>query len=63
VANQGEIGPWQTFEICYVDGGHVALKSVANQRFVCAEDGGAKPLVANRTNIGLWETFTLATTA
>lgn len=37
----------------------IALRSMANGKLVCAEDGGAQPLIANREGIGTWETFEL----
>lgn len=40
-------------------GDMIALKAVANDRYVAAENVGSEPLVANRTGIGFWETFTL----
>jgi hypothetical protein len=33
--------------------------AVANGKLVCAEEGGAKPLTANRAKAGPWETFEL----
>ncbi|MFC7762390.1 hypothetical protein ACFQY4_33420 [Catellatospora bangladeshensis] len=30
-----------------------------NSRYVCADNAGANPLIANRTAIGGWETFAL----
>jgi hypothetical protein len=35
----------------------VAIRSLANGRIVCAENGGEQPLIANRDGIGPWETF------
>ena len=35
----------------------MALRSTATNRYVCAENAGAAPLVANRTAIGAWENF------
>lgn len=35
----------------------VRLRARANDRYVCAEDAGASPLIANRTSAGSWETF------
>ncbi len=32
---------------------------VANGQYVCAEEGGSQSLVANRSAVGPWETFTL----
>jgi hypothetical protein len=39
--------------------GTIALRSSATGKYVCAENMGAAPLVANRDSVGLWETFTL----
>ena len=52
-----KVGPWETFEILHTPDNHVALKSVANNKYVCAENGGSKPLIANRDKVGPWETF------
>lgn len=35
----------------------IALKSMANGKFVCAEGAGNQPLIANREKADLWETF------
>jgi hypothetical protein len=35
----------------------IALKATVNGRYVAAEDGGASPLIANRTAVGDWEKF------
>jgi hypothetical protein len=37
----------------------VSLRSRANSRYVCADNAGAAPLIANRTAIGAWEQFDL----
>jgi hypothetical protein len=37
----------------------VSLRARANNMYVCAENGGAQPLIANRTAIGQWELFDL----
>jgi hypothetical protein len=37
--------------------GVVALRSRANNLYVCADNAGADPLIANRTAIGQWEQF------
>jgi type 1 glutamine amidotransferase len=39
--------------------GRVALRAVANGRYVAAENAGAAALIANRTAIGGWEQFDL----
>ena len=35
----------------------IALRSHANGKYVCAENGGNGPLIANRSQINAWETF------
>ena len=35
----------------------ISLRAHANTRYVCADNAGASPLIANRTAIGAWETF------
>lgn len=37
----------------------VAIRAVVNNKLICAENGGAQPLIANRDNVGPWETFSL----
>ena len=37
----------------------VGFKSMANSKYVCAEDGGNTPLIANRSYVGHWESFDL----
>jgi len=37
----------------------VVLKSAVNNKYVCAESLGAEPLIANRHEAGVWETFDL----
>ena len=37
----------------------VSLRAHANNRYVCADNTGTSPLIANRTSIGPWETFDL----
>ncbi|NYV73451.1 mucin-2 [Streptomyces sp. UH6] len=37
----------------------VSLRSRANNQYVCAENAGANPLVANRATVGDWERFDL----
>src|SRR5205823_11849823 len=39
-------------------GGNIALRALANNMYVCAENAGASSLIANRTAVGAWETFT-----
>jgi len=49
--------PAERFDIVTLSGGNVALRSKATGLYVCAENAGAAPLVANRAAIGGWETF------
>ena len=35
----------------------IALRSLSNGRLVCAESNGDAPLIANRDQVGPWETF------
>ncbi len=37
----------------------VSLRARANDRYVCADNAGGSPLIANRTSVGVWETFDL----
>ena len=45
IANSATIGTAQQFELVDLGGGKVALRSKANGQFVCAENGGANPLL------------------
>jgi hypothetical protein len=38
--------------------GNIALVALANSEYVCADNGGANPLIANRHAFGAWETYT-----
>lgn len=35
----------------------VAIRATVNSNYVCADNGGANPLIANRTTIGQWEQY------
>lgn len=41
----------------------IALKAMANGKFVTAENAGTRPLIANRDSASGWETFTMTTTS
>ncbi|WP_432832835.1 PKD domain-containing protein [Dactylosporangium sp. CA-092794] len=56
-ADRDAIGPWEKF-LAARDVNHW-IRAEANGRYVTAEDGGRGPLIANRTQIGSWETFDL----
>ncbi|MEU4155283.1 ThuA domain-containing protein [Actinoplanes sp. NPDC026670] len=51
----------ERFEIVTLSPGTVALRSRATNLFVCAENSGNAPLIANRASAGPWETFVLVT--
>ncbi|MBB6669448.1 DUF5010 domain-containing protein [Cohnella nanjingensis] len=40
-----------------VAGESIALKALSNNNYVCADNSGASPLIANRTSAGSWEQF------
>jgi hypothetical protein len=40
-------------------GSVISLKALANTQYVCADNTGTSPLIANRTSAGTWEQFTL----
>ncbi|MFF1639725.1 xylosidase [Streptomyces sp. NPDC058246] len=40
-------------------GSVISLKALANNQYVCADNTGTSPLIANRTSVGAWEQFTL----
>ncbi|MEV4132128.1 hypothetical protein AB0J72_08175 [Dactylosporangium sp. NPDC049742] len=48
----------EPFEQVPLGGGNIALRA-RNGLFVCAENAGAAPLVANRATAGAWESFQL----
>ncbi len=41
----------------FYEQGRVALRSLANGKYVCAENAGGSPLIANRDKVGPWELF------
>ncbi|MEU0969592.1 hypothetical protein ABZ357_30865 [Streptomyces sp. NPDC005917] len=49
------------FQLVKNSNGTVSLLAAANGKHVTAENGGADALIANRTAIGTWEQFDLAT--
>ncbi len=67
MANRVSAGPWETFTLeqigppggALMSGQRIALRT-ENGHFLCAEGGGDGELVANRTAVGPWETFTIA---
>ena len=59
LANRRYLGNWETYDLVNNSDGTVSLRSQANSRYVTAEAGGGRPLIANRTAIGPWEKFRL----
>lgn len=57
IASATAIGANERFDLVDLGSGNVALRSRANNQYVCAENAGANPLVANRAAVGPWETF------
>src|SRR5262249_26998612 len=53
----------ERFDVVDLGGGNVAFRSRANGMYVCAENAGNNPLVANRGAVGPWETFARVTNA
>jgi hypothetical protein len=54
-------GPGVLFDIEALDAGakRYALRAVGHGRYVCADNGGNSPLIANRDTAGRWEWFIL----
>lgn len=67
LANRLSAGPWETFAVeqigppggALMSGQRIALRT-ENGSYLCAEGGGDGEVVANRTAVGPWETFTIA---
>ncbi|MFI5889656.1 PQQ-dependent sugar dehydrogenase [Actinoplanes sp. NPDC051513] len=59
IANKATAGATERFDVVDLGGGNVALRSRANNMYVCAENGAAAALIANRASVGPWETFAL----
>lgn len=45
------------FKAYSVDPGNSSLKAMANGEYVCADNYGNNPLIANRTSVGAWESY------
>jgi hypothetical protein len=57
IANRSYVGRTEQFAL------NVSLRAVANNAFVCAENSGKDPLIANRASIGGWEQFQVVNTS
>jgi len=47
------------FEKININCNTFAFKSLYNNRYICADSEGNKPLIADKVHIGKWETFTI----
>lgn len=56
-ATAERVGRSETFEEIKLNDGSVALRCVANQRFLCADKHQDNSLVADRMKIDQWERF------
>src|SRR6185369_4083361 len=58
IVDSTTVGTAQQYAVVDAGGGNIALRALANNMYVCAENAGASSLIANRTAVGPWETFT-----
>jgi|SRR5882724_6529745 len=56
---QDQWGTWQQFTMEPQPGGHFAMKAIANNKYVTAENAGADFLIARSDTIGSWQLFDL----
>ena len=59
IANSTTNGSAQEFDLVENADGSVSLRSHANHEIVTADNAGASALTANRTTVGMWESFDL----
>jgi hypothetical protein len=52
------VGAAQEFMVVDQGGGNISLLAQGDGEYVCADNNGASPLIANRTGAGSWETYT-----
>ncbi len=58
-ANSSTVGLAQVFYWNDYGNGVISFSSLNNQRWVCADNTGTSPLIANRTIPGAWESYNL----
>jgi hypothetical protein len=63
IANRTSVGAWEKFDVTYVGGDQIQLRSEANGLYVDVPDTGAGPLIANGQTAAGWETFHLISNA
>jgi hypothetical protein len=59
IANRPSVGTWEKFDVTYLSGDQIQLRSEANGLYVDAPNAGADPLIANQQTAAGWETFHL----
>jgi alpha-D-xyloside xylohydrolase len=59
IANSTTVGPTQVFYWQSYGNGSISLQSYANSLWVCADNAGSSPLIANRGTPAQWETYNL----
>jgi hypothetical protein len=59
IAAATAIGSSETFDLTDLGGGSITLRARSDGEYVCAENAGAAPLIADRAVAQSWETFTL----
>lgn len=57
-SNSTTSGGWGQFKVENAGNGKIALKALANNKYLVAESGTNRPIEADRTAIGGWEKFT-----
>jgi hypothetical protein len=63
IANRSTVGTWEKFDVTYLSGDQIQLRSEANGLFVDAPSAGASALIANQKTAAGWETFHLVPNA
>jgi hypothetical protein len=59
IANRSAVGTWEKFDVTYLSGDQIQLRSRANGLYVDAANAGTSALIANQTTAAGWETFHL----
>ena len=57
IADRSTVGTWEKFDVTYLSGDQIQLRSQANGLFVDAANAGTSPLIANQVTAAGWETF------
>ena len=62
LARSAVINTWEKYELVRLSDGFFAFKSVANGKYVCADQNKGSVLYADRDSADSWETFKIYTT-